>query len=73
MSISLTPTPEAAGNPPSRLFATRIRPTPAQPQYAVTPDGEKFLALEPLETARHSLTFLLNGLDVSSTDSSLQP
>ena len=49
MSIRLTPSPEAAGSPPSRLFTTRIRPWPTQPQYAVTPDGQKFLALESVE------------------------
>ena len=73
MSIRLTPSPEAAGSPPSRLFATRIRPTAAQPQYAVTPDGQRFLALEPVERERNSLMFLLNGLEASSTGSSPQP
>jgi hypothetical protein len=73
MSIRLTPSPEAAGSPPSRLFTTRIRPRPYQPQYAVTPDGQKFLALESVGRERNSLMFLLNGLEASSTDSSQDP
>jgi dipeptidyl aminopeptidase/acylaminoacyl peptidase len=58
---------ESAARAPSPLFATRIWPTPHEPQYAVTPDGQRFLALEPVEAERNTLTFLLNALNAPTT------
>jgi hypothetical protein len=59
----VTPGPEFVGSPPLRLFDARIQPNPHVPQYAVTADGQRFLALEQAEGERTTLTFLLNGLD----------
>ena len=62
MAVRVTPGPEFARSPPSRLFATRIWPTPHEPQYAVTRAGQRFVALEPVGGERNTLTFLLNWL-----------
>jgi hypothetical protein len=45
---------------PSPLFATRVVPNPNLPQYAVTPDGKRFLALDAGEGGGDTFTFLLN-------------
>ena len=63
MGVRVTPGPEFVGSPPSRLFTARIQPNPNVPQYAITADGQRFLALEQAEGDRSTLTFLLNGLN----------
>jgi eukaryotic-like serine/threonine-protein kinase len=63
MGVRVTPGPEFVGSPPSRLFTARIQPNPNLPQYAITADGQRFLALEQAEGDRSTLTFLLNGLN----------
>ena len=68
MSVRLTPSPAAASTPPSRLFASRIFTTPHVPQYAVIANGQRFLALEPTEPERNTLTFLVNWLNSTSSD-----
>ena len=69
MGVGVRPGPEFVASPPSRLFAARIQPNPNLPQYAVTADGQRFLALEQVAGERNTLTFLLNGLhaNLSST------
>jgi len=49
------------------LFAARIQPNPYQPQYAVTADGRRFLALEQAQGEPTILTILLNGLEPNSS------
>jgi Tol biopolymer transport system component len=46
---------------PERLFTTNIVPNSGIPQYAVTPDGQRFLAVQPAE-GQNSFTFLINWL-----------
>jgi Tol biopolymer transport system component len=69
MSIGLTPSPAVASTPPVRLFSSRIQTTPGAPNYAVIVNGEKFLALEPMEGEQNTLTFLLNGLNETGSNS----
>jgi serine/threonine protein kinase/Tol biopolymer transport system component len=73
MSIGLTPSPAAASTPPSRLFSSRIQASPGLPQYAVVANGERFLALEPVEGEQNTLTFLLNWLNPKSPDDTRAP
>ncbi len=72
MSVRVTEGPEFVNSPPSRLFAARIQPNPHQPQYAVTADARRFLALEQAEGERHTLTFLLNGLNPNAASTPLR-
>jgi hypothetical protein len=67
MAVRAAPGPEFAVSPPSRLFAARIQPNPHVPQYAVTADRQRFLALEQVAGERNTLMFLLNGLDASAS------
>jgi eukaryotic-like serine/threonine-protein kinase len=64
-SVRVTPGAEFVGGPPSRLFVARVQPNPYLPQYAVTADGQRFLALEQVKGEPNTLTFLLNGLNAS--------
>jgi hypothetical protein len=45
---------------PRTLFATHLSPSPNVPQYDVTPDGERFLVLEPARSGGEPVTFVLN-------------
>jgi Tol biopolymer transport system component len=56
---------DGKNNTPVRLFTTNIAPDINTPQYAVTPDGDRFLGLEPVGGVP-SFTFLLNWLDAQS-------
>lgn len=53
-----------AGQPtsglPSRLFQTRLSPSPNVPQYDVSADGSRFLTLEPSASGGEPITFVLN-------------
>jgi serine/threonine protein kinase/Tol biopolymer transport system component len=62
MSLRVTPEAEPVIGPPLRLFAPRIAPYPHVPRYAVSADGQRFLALEEVEAHRETLTFLVNWL-----------
>ena len=53
-----------------KLFPTPIAPVPDQPQFGVTADGQRFLALERAEEAA-SFTFLLNALNAQSAGGSI--
>jgi eukaryotic-like serine/threonine-protein kinase len=46
---------------PVRLFPTGMVPSPEEPQYGVTVDGQRFLGLERV-AGRSSFTFLINWL-----------
>jgi Tol biopolymer transport system component len=64
---SLMRVPVDAGTGPivpqqSVLFSTPFERTPHAPQYAVTPDGARFLGLAQVAGDRSSLTVLLNAL-----------
>jgi len=45
---------------PATLFRTSADPTANRPQYAVTADGQRFLALDAGESRAQTFTFLLN-------------
>jgi Tol biopolymer transport system component len=45
---------------PRRVFATRLSPSPNVPQYDVSPDGTRFLVLEPAHPSGEPVTFLLD-------------
>jgi hypothetical protein len=66
MRVHVSAGPEFAGSPPSFLFATHLEPTPSQPQYGVSRDGQRFLGLEQVEAERYTLTFLLNWFEANS-------
>ena len=70
MSVRLTSSPATATTLPSRLFASRISTQPHQPQYAVAAKGQRFLALEPTEPERNTLTFLINWLNTKPANDS---
>jgi hypothetical protein len=66
MSVSVEPTPDGKtfrAAPPVELFATRLLEisVPNRQQYAVSPDGERFLLNVPTESATVSpITVVLN-------------
>jgi eukaryotic-like serine/threonine-protein kinase len=47
MSVVIRTVPRLETDTPKALFTTNLVPTPAWPQYAVTPDGQRFLVMEP--------------------------
>jgi eukaryotic-like serine/threonine-protein kinase len=55
---------------PMRLFTSNIPPDSGVPQYGVTADGQRFLALERVGGGR-SFTFLLNWFGASSNSARL--
>jgi len=63
MAVRISPGPEFVSSPPARVFAARIQPTPSQPRYAVSRDGQRFLALETVEGEPNTLIFLVNAFD----------
>jgi DNA-binding winged helix-turn-helix (wHTH) protein/Tol biopolymer transport system component len=62
MSVRVDAATEFTASPPARLFTTNIAPDPYAPQYAVTPDGQRFLGLDRAEGTRN-FTVLLNWLN----------
>jgi hypothetical protein len=60
MSVGVEPGRELMARAPSPLFPTHVDPTPELSQYAVTPDGKRFLALDAGESGEKTFTFLLN-------------
>jgi eukaryotic-like serine/threonine-protein kinase len=60
MSVGVEPGRELVARAPSALFPTRMDPNPGLPQYGVTADGKRFLALEGGEGLGHTSTFLMN-------------
>jgi hypothetical protein len=45
---------------PRLLFQTSLNPSPQLGEYAVTPDGQRFLMAEPLGGTTQAVTLLLN-------------
>ena len=45
---------------PRLLFQTSLNPSPQLGEYAVTPDGQRFLIVEPLGGKTQAVTLLLN-------------
>jgi hypothetical protein len=55
--------PSFHADAPVTLFSKRSATTSsASPQYTVTPDGERFLVLEPLEELANPMTLVINWL-----------
>ena len=50
MSVGVEPGGELVARTPSTLFPTRVSPNANRPQYAVTADGKRFLALDAGES-----------------------
>ncbi len=71
MDVHVTAGPEFVGSAPAFLFATHLDPTPSQPQYGVSRDGQRFLGLEQVEAERNTLTFLLNWLNANVANGSV--
>ena len=67
MSVGVAPGGEFVARAPARLFRTSADPTPNRPQYAVTADGKRFLALEAGESRAHTFRFLLNLIQPGET------
>jgi eukaryotic-like serine/threonine-protein kinase len=65
MSVRVDPRAQLTVSPPSLLFPTTMRTDPYVPQYGVTPDGQRFLGLEPVG-GDSSFIFLLNWREASS-------
>ena len=68
MDVHVTAGYEFVGSVPSFLFATRLQASASQPQYGVTRDGQRFLALEQVAAEPNTLTFLLNWYELNSPD-----
>ncbi len=62
MAVALETTPAFRASAPRRLFATNVAPHPMEPQYAVTHDGKRFLALQR-EPGSTRFVYLLNWLN----------
>ena len=59
MSVAIRTVPELATETPTTLFATNLVPTPGWSQYAVSPDGQRFLVME---SSRQFFTLLQHRL-----------
>lgn len=60
MAVDVKAGPTIETGVPRTLFATGVRANPFNDQYAVTPDGKKFLVLEPLQQAEKPMTVVWN-------------
>ena len=69
MGVILGQSPGMDGSAPRRLFAINVDPSPELPQYAVTPDGQRFLVLDRGERRPDSVHVLLNWLDAAGAPS----
>ena len=57
MAVDITTQPGFAAGKPRMLFEGQYQPTPATiPNYDVTPDGQRFLMLKPVEQAQAAPT-----------------
>ena len=45
---------------PRGLFQTALNPSPQLSEYAVTPDGQRFLVADPIAGKSQAITLLLN-------------
>ena len=62
MRVRVTTGTKFTASAPEALFESRIAPTSGVPRYAVSTDGQRFLAIEGSDT-RRSFTFLINSLN----------
>jgi len=60
MAVDITAGLKLDCGPPQVLLDTGLRMNPVEDQYAVTPDGQRFLVLKPQEGAPTPLTVVLN-------------
>jgi serine/threonine protein kinase len=60
MAVDITAGLKLDCGAPRTLFDTGLRMNPVNDQYAVTPDGQRFLVLKPQEGAPTPLTVVLN-------------
>jgi Tol biopolymer transport system component len=60
MAAEITARPKLDCGPPQLLFETGLKMDPVLDQYAVTPDGRRFLVLKPQEVVEAPLTVVLN-------------
>jgi hypothetical protein len=60
MSVGVEFGREFVARAPATLFRTSADPTANRPQYVVTADGKRFLALDAGESRAQTFTFLLN-------------
>jgi hypothetical protein len=62
MSIQLDGGPTLGPSLAERLFATNVEASANHPQYAVSPDGQRFLMLDPGPIRPRRIHLLLNAL-----------
>jgi hypothetical protein len=60
VDIGAGPSVTAEAGVPRPLFQTSLNPSPQLGEYAVTPDGERFLMVERLGGKTEAVTLLLN-------------
>jgi hypothetical protein len=60
MSVAIKPGPATEFGVPRRLFDTGLNPSSSLGEYGVTPNGERFLVLEPAGAPPAALGFVLN-------------
>jgi Tol biopolymer transport system component len=61
MAVDITAGPKMSSGIPRVLFDTRLILNPLQDQYAVTPDGQRFLVLTPVtESTTTPITVVVN-------------
>jgi Tol biopolymer transport system component len=60
VSVPLKPGPTLEPGIPKILFPTRLTVEPLYDQFAATGDGQRFLVIEPVETAATPFTIVLN-------------
>jgi WD40 repeat protein len=60
MSVALDMSKGPVASAPERLFATNVEPISTQPQYAVTPDGKRFLLVDRGPARPNTVHVLLN-------------
>jgi len=60
MAVNITAGLKIDCGPPQILFDTGLRMNPVLDQYAVAPDGQRFLVLKPQEVVPTPLTVVLN-------------
>ena len=66
MRVRVTTGPQFTASAPEALFASRIEPVSGVPLYAVSADGQRFLALERSDAGR-GFTFLVNWFKPDAT------
>ena len=60
MAVAVTKETTSPFDVARAVFSTTLNPSPYVGEYAVTADGQNFLAIEPVEGASAALAFVLN-------------